>query len=349
MTDLNSTKKDWPKTIMMNNPSTQTAILCVDDEAIVTESLRTLFLQELKDVTIIEVAHSADEAKEVIEEFIEDQVEVLVVISDYIMPGTKGDELLAQIHRVLPKTKKIMLTGQSDINGIRHAINKARLYRFLEKPWINDDMVLTISEAIASYKQEVLLERQNQELLNLNQMLEEKVKARTRELEEKNRELEQIAILDKLTGLYNRRKLDEVLATEIARSERYGNQFGVIILDIDHFKHVNDIHGHLVGDQVLQLFAKQLSQSIRQVDVLGRWGGEEFLVICPETKREGLLNLADKLKDEVQETFIPEVGPKTASLGAAIFEEGDTAASIVQKADRALYRAKENGRNRVEI
>ncbi|WP_028581877.1 GGDEF domain-containing response regulator [Desulfogranum japonicum] len=334
---------------MKRDPSTQTAILCVDDEPIVTESLRTLFLQELKNVTIIEVAHSADEAMEVIEEFIEDRIEVLVVISDYIMPGTKGDELLAQIHAVLPKTKKIMLTGQSDIKGIRHAINKARLYRFLEKPWMNDDMVLTISGAITSYRQEVLLEQQNQELVKLNQELEEKVKARTRELEEKNRELEQIAIRDRLTGLFNRRKLDEVLATEIARSERYGNQFGVILIDIDHFKNVNDMHGHQVGDLVLQLFAAQLCQSVRQVDVLGRWGGEEFLVICPETKQEGLFSLAQKLRKKVLEKYISEVGPKTASFGVAIFEEGDTAASIVEKADKALYRAKEKGRNRVEI
>ncbi len=334
---------------MTDKSSTQKAILCVDDEPIVTESLRTLLFQELKEVKIIEIAHSAEEAMEVIEEFIEDGVELPAVISDYIMPGTKGDELLAQVHARLPKTKTIMLTGQSDIGGIKHAINAAHLYRFLEKPWMNDDMVLTISGAITSYNQEALLERQNQELIRLNQELEEKVRERTKELEAKNRELEQIALLDRLTGLFNRRKLDEVLEAEIARSQRYGNALGIIILDIDHFKNVNDTFGHQVGDQVLQLFAGQLSKSVRKVDVLGRWGGEEFLIICPETSRNGLLNLAEMLRRKVQEEAVPEVGPQTASFGLALFEENDTVAALVNKADKALYQAKENGRNRVEL
>lgn len=333
---------------MTKDTSVQIAILCVDDEPIVTESLRSLFSQTLKDVKIIEIAHSAEEAMEVIEEFVEDNIELQVVISDYIMPGIKGDELLVDIHQKFPKAKKIMLTGQSDINGVKNAINKAHLYRFLEKPWINDDMILTIRGAITAYEQETLLERQNRELMKLNQELEKKVMERTRELEEKNRELERIAIIDRLTGLFNRRKLDEVLSAELKRSKRYGNSFGMIMVDIDHFKNVNDTHGHQVGDQVLQLFAAQLKQGVREVDVSGRWGGEEFLIICPETGKDKLLFLAEKLRIGVQSQAVPEVGGKTASFGVTIYEKDDTLETIVSKADKALYLAKEKGRNRVE-
>ena len=100
------------------------------------------------------------------------------MICDYIMPGTKGDELLIKIHNKLPKVKKIMLTGQSDIDGIRQAINEAQLYRFLEKPWSNDDMILTIQSALTAYDHETRLEKQNRQLKTLNQELEAKVRGK---------------------------------------------------------------------------------------------------------------------------------------------------------------------------
>ncbi len=324
------------------------AILCVDDEPIVTESLRSLFYKALKEIKVIEVAHSAEEAMEVIEDFIEDGISLQVIISDYIMPGVKGDELLMNIHKKFPRAKKIMLTGQSDIKGVQNAINKAHLYRFLEKPWINDDMILTIRSALTAYHQEILLEEQFKKLQQMNQELEQKVLERTRQLEEKNRELERAAISDQLTGLVNRRKLDEILATEIKRSKRYGNAFGVIMLDIDHFKAVNDTHGHQIGDQVLQLFAEQLKQGVREVDVPGRWGGEEFLIVCPETEKEGLVSLAEQLRSGVQSREVSGVGPKTASFGVTLFKEDDTVETLVGRADKALYQAKANGRNRIE-
>ncbi|WP_321491369.1 diguanylate cyclase [uncultured Desulfobacter sp.] len=333
---------------MKRNRATDTAILCVDDEPMVTESLRSLFYKSLQGVDVIEIAHSAEEAMEVIDEFMDDGIELQVVISDYIMPGIKGDELLINIHDKLPRVKKIMLTGQSDIEGVRHAINKAQLYRFLEKPWINDDMILTIKSALTAYEQETLLEKQNRQLMKLNQELEAKVQERTRELEQKNRELERLVTLDRLTGLVNRAKLDEVLAAELTRSNRYGNSFGLILADIDHFKAVNDTHGHQVGDQVLQLFAEQLKNGVRDVDVPGRWGGEEFLIICPESDQQGVVTLAQFLHKHVQRREIEGVGKKTASFGVTVFEKKDTVKTILGRADKALYRAKEAGRNRVE-
>ena len=333
---------------MNKNTARDIGILCVDDESIVTESLRSLLYKSLKDVAVIEVAHSAEEAMEVIEGFIADGIDLQVVISDYIMPGIKGDELLVKIHSKLPRVKTIMLTGQSDIDGVRQAINKAQLYRFFEKPWINDDMILTIRSALTAYDQEARLENQNRQLVTLNQELEAKVWQRTRELEQKNLELERLATFDRLTGLVNRAKLDEVITAELTRSNRYGNSFGLIMLDIDHFKVVNDTHGHQVGDQVLQLFAEHLRHGVRDVDVPGRWGGEEFLIICPESDQQGLVALAQSLRKCIQSRDFVGVGKKTASFGVTVFEKKDTIETIVGRADKALYIAKEAGRNRVE-
>ncbi|MCG8550594.1 MAG: diguanylate cyclase [Desulfobacterales bacterium] len=333
---------------MNENNSLETAILCVDDEPIVTESLRSLFYKSLKDVAVVEIAHSAEEAMEVIEALIDEGIELRVVICDYIMPGIKGDELLINIHSKLPKVKKIMLTGQSDIDGIRQAINEAQLYRFLEKPWSNDDMILTIQSALTAYDQETRLEKQNRQLKMLNQKLEAKVRERTRELEQKNLELERLATFDQLTGLVNRTKLDEVLRAELIRSNRYGNALGLIMLDIDHFKKVNDTHGHQVGDNVLQLFAEQLRHGVRDADVPGRWGGEEFLIICPESGLHGVETLAQALRKRIQNHEIKGVGKQTASFGVTVFEKKDTITSIIKRADKALYMAKAAGRNRVE-
>lgn len=337
-----------PADEMKEEQALEIGILCVDDEPIVTESLRSLFYKSLKDVAVVEVAHSADEAMEVIDGFPDEGIELQVVISDYIMPGIKGDELLIKIHNKLPKVKKIMLTGQSDIDGIRQAINQAELYRFLEKPWSNEDMILTIKSALTAYDQETRLENKNRELIQLNQALEAKVQERTRELEQKNRELERLATFDQLTGLVNRAKLDEVLRTELIRSNRYGNSLGLIMLDIDYFKAVNDTYGHQVGDKVLRLFAEQLRHGVRDADVPGRWGGEEFLIICPESDLHGVVTLAQSLRERVQMHEVEGVGKKTASFGVTVFEKKDTITTIIARADKALYKAKENGRNRVE-
>lgn len=341
-------KRVEPVDDMTEDTALEIGILCVDDEPIVTESLRSLFYKSLKDVEVVDVAHSAEEAMEVIDEFINEGIELRVVISDYIMPGMKGDELLINIHNKLPKVKKIMLTGQSDIEGVRQAINHAQLYRFLEKPWSNEDMILTIQSALTAYDHEARLENKNRELMQLNQALEAKVQERTRELEQKNRELERLATFDQLTGLVNRAKLDEVLRTELIRSNRYGNSLGLIMLDIDYFKAVNDTHGHQVGDKVLRLFAEQLRHGVRDADVPGRWGGEEFLIICPESDQHGVVTLAQSLRERVQSHEVKGVGKKTASFGVTVFEKTDTITTIISRADKALYKAKEGGRNRVE-
>lgn len=175
------------------------------------------------------------------------------------------------------------------------------------------------------------------------------VEAVTSEVDQKNRELQHLYVTDQLTGVFNRYKLDEVLITELDRVQRYAHSLGIILLDVDHFKHVNDTYGHQVGDQVLSSMAKILQQHVRKTDTVGRWGGEEFLIVCPETDLGGLMELAEKIRSRIEAFSFPTVGTKTASLGIAIHQEGDTIDHMILKADTALYQAKEKGRNRVEV
>lgn len=168
-------------------------------------------------------------------------------------------------------------------------------------------------------------------------------------LEEKNRELERLAVTDHLTGLYNRTKLDEIIAAEINRTSRTGKKFSVIMADIDYFKSVNDKYGHITGDAVLTDIGGLLLKNCRKTDYVGRWGGEEFLVICPETDEKGAIILAEKLLGSVAAYRYMEGEKITMSLGAASLRPGDSWDSLLKRADDALYAAKYKGRCRVEL
>jgi diguanylate cyclase (GGDEF)-like protein len=170
----------------------------------------------------------------------------------------------------------------------------------------------------------------------------------TKELKKTNEKFYKLYMTDQLTELYNRYKLDEILSQEMTRSKRYNDSFGIIILDIDYFKQINDKYGHLVGDKVLIETAKILKESIRETDTVGRWGGEEFLIICPHTDIKELVLVAKKIKSNIEKYKFLTIEKLTASFGVSAFKPSDTGDSLLAKADEALYEAKEKGRNRVE-
>ena len=324
-------------------------ILCVDDDSTVLNALRSMLANHFGPELQVEFAESGEEALEIEADLRAQGSELGLVISDFMMPGLRGDELLVQLHERSPNTVKILLTGQSDMSGVKRAINDANLYRFLEKPFLNEDIVLTVRAAIRAYWQERDLIRQNEELRRMNAELEDIVAARTEELVEKNRLLEVLSITDKLTGLYNRRKLDELLDDELVRARRYKVDVSIIMLDIDHFKRVNDTYGHAVGDDVLIALARLLRENTRDADALGRLGGEEFVVVCRHSDAGACMMMAGHLRESIAAHHFPAVGQVTASLGIASCRADDTAATLLARADAALYRAKAKGRNRVEL
>jgi diguanylate cyclase (GGDEF)-like protein len=169
-----------------------------------------------------------------------------------------------------------------------------------------------------------------------------------RKLKVLNSELARLAVTDRLTGLFNRLKTDEVLESEFQRSLRFGQPFSVILIDIDKFKQVNDTHGHQVGDQVLIAVARILQANTRETDCIGRWGGEVFIVISTHTDLHGAVKLAENLRQMLQDHDLPLVQRMTASFGVATYQSDDQPKDILARADVALYEAKRQGRNRVE-
>jgi len=158
----------------------------------------------------------------------------------------------------------------------------------------------------------------------------------------------QIAMIDALTGVSSRRRLDTVLQTELAAVAR-GRDLAVILLDVDRFKSVNDRFGHDVGDDVLRALARVLQQGARLTDVIGRWGGEEFMVVCTGTKAGEAAQLAERLAQALRSTPVAVVGKVTASFGVAQAVPGEMPRQLVERADRALYQAKHAGRDRVIV
>lgn len=158
-------------------------------------------------------------------------------------------------------------------------------------------------------------------------------------------DLEDLATHDSLTGLFNRRKLESLLALEIERAARYTRQFAIILFDIDAFKAVNDQYGHDTGDAVLREVAITVQQQLRSSDMLGRWGGEEFVVLLPEANAPGVQRVAETLRSQVAAAKFSGIKQLTISLGITMYTAGDTLDSILRRADQALYEAKAAGRN----
>jgi diguanylate cyclase (GGDEF)-like protein/PAS domain S-box-containing protein len=165
------------------------------------------------------------------------------------------------------------------------------------------------------------------------------------------KKMAEMALRDALTGLYNRRSFDDNLSNEIDRFKRYGRVFSLLMLDIDHFKKVNDTYGHQTGDDVLKEVAKQIVSAIRKNDYAARYGGEEFTVVLPETDRTAAVELAERIRKAVETAAIGIPDGQTihctVSIGVAAVDAGKDALLLVKEADAQLYKAKAQGRNRV--
>ena len=165
-------------------------------------------------------------------------------------------------------------------------------------------------------------------------------------IKNKNKELVKLSTTDELTNIYNRRKIEEVLQEEIYRSQKFNSNFALILLDIDYFKDVNDTYGHQIGDIVLTQFANILKDSLRKTDFIGRYGGEEFMLICPGINENEIFKVIESLRLKIANANFKKVGKKTASFGITSYRKDDKVETIIKRVDDALYQAKNTGRNK---
>lgn len=230
--------------------------------------------------------------------------------------------------------------------------------------WMRTLIVLVLT-AIGFYAKSIIHQQKlvEQELLAHKHNLEDLVQSRVNDINEKNIqleeeienrklaeiELERLATTDPLTTLYNRRKIQSQLEYEIKRVKRYKTPLSIIILDIDHFKTINDHHGHNKGDEVLINISRILFSHVRSTDMVARWGGEEFLIVSVSSTAKETYQLADKLRKLIEQTHFDGINNITASAGIAEYSKDMSLADYINQADKALYLAKSKGRNRVEI
>jgi len=321
-------------------------ILLVDDEE---ENLLAFELNFRNQFTIY-TANSGRKGLEMLAER-----DIALVISDQRMPEMTGVEFLEKASQLRPEILRMVLTGYSDINALIDAVNMGRIWHYVTKPWDPDELALSIKRALESYRLSAENRRLLEELRVKNDELESRVRERTRELQDANEKLQQLAVTDGLTGLYNHRFFQDKLDHEVARAERFGHPVSLCVIDVDHFKAYNDAHGHPKGDEVLKRVAFLLVENVREVDTVARYGGEEFVIVLPETTREQGQQVAEKIRSIIERTEFPReasqpLGRLTVSVGVGAYpQDGRTSQDIMDKTDEALYRAKAAGRNRVVL
>lgn len=347
-----------------NSDSSRPLILLVDDEEANLRVMSAILAAHFK----VLCATSGQQAMSILLALAEKD-ELTCIISDQRMPGMTGVELLQQSLELVPDAIRIIVTGFSDINAIIDSINKAEIYRYIVKPFDTNDFVITVQRALETWT----MKRQ---IAAFHRDLEEKVRQRTEQLAEKNRELEranqslqEASLTDPLTGLRNRRFLMQQLdadVTIVLRRNEERQKAGLtditndadmafFLVDIDHFKHVNDNYGHAAGDMVLVQMRERLQEVFRESDYLVRWGGEEFLVVARATDRTKANNLAERMRLAIaNRPFLIENDQplaKTCSIGFACLPFLPvqpallTWPQVVEIADQALYMAKNGGRN----
>jgi len=253
---------------------------------------------------------------------------------DNVRIGVRKNE--AQLHTIMSKlVRSLQVKDIEEISQkwVSLKIEQRPDYAFIVK-------VLSIFALFAFF-----IMMWNWQLVRLNRKLAEMHKA----LEEKSHELERLSVTDSLTSLYNRRYIEKALDEEVNRQLRYDHGLSVILIDLDYFKQVNDTFGHHAGDSLLVAIAEMLTEFSRVSDIIGRWGGEEFIIICPENHPDKAKVKAEHIRSSLKGLVFQNIGSQTASFGVAGWKKGESRQDLTRRADEALYQAKENGRDCVVV
>ena len=324
-------------------------ILVVDDEVDNCRLISRLFR---RDYDVLE-AYDGHEALAVAREH-----KPAVVITDQRMPGISGVELLSALREEQPDVIRVLMTGYAEYDALVHAVNAAAVHQYFEKPFRPASVARMVDTLVEKRELERERERLLARLRESEAELQRQVAERTGDLrralgqlEDANRQLREMVVRDGLTGVHNHRYLIEYMEIELARSRRYEREFGVLFIDVDDFKQVNDSHGHHLGDEVLRRIAGHLQPTdarMRQSDFAARYGGEEFVVVLPETGLEGACIKAERIRAAIETESWAPLSSLSVSIGVAAFpRHGANVDQLLSVADAALYEAKRAGKNRV--
>ena len=258
-----------------------------------------------------------------------------LILLDFLLPDMNGDEVCRWL-KFNSETKGIpiiMLTVKSSLQDKVSAI-EAGADEYLPKPYNEVELNATIYAALRT------------------KALQDELKQKNRQMEELLARVELVAITDPLTSLFNRRYFESVIEKELKAWKRYDQPLTCLMIDVDHFKRINDLYGHEAGDSVLRGIAELLKSHLREVDTAARWGGEEFIILLPRTEKHNAFEPASRILKAISDSRFELVPNErvTVSIGVACADRGtDTAAELIRVADSALYAAKEKGRNRIEF
>jgi diguanylate cyclase (GGDEF)-like protein len=324
------------------------SLLIVDDEPYILPAVTAVTAEEFD----IYTADCAEAAQAV---FACHPIDV--ILTDQRMPRQSGIQLLEWVRQHHPRTVRLLMTGYAELEDTIDAINRGQVYHYLLKPWRPEELLQVLRNAA----EKRLLERSRDQLLEqlrqLNSQLELRVLERTRALQEANqqlekraRELEHLALTDPLTGLLNRRAMEELARFELKRHARYPGALTIGLIDIDRFKEINTRYLLPGGDEALRGLARILTHSLREVDSVGRIGGDEFLIIARETNEEGAKRLAERIRATVATTPIPYSGQTIHISVSVSFAVAETDVPVdfdtmYRAAAGAIKYAKDNGRN----
>jgi diguanylate cyclase len=325
------------------------SLLVVDDEPQVVATVVAIARGEFEVLT----ADSAARAQEIL-----GQREVAIVLTDLMMPGTTGVQLLEWVREHSPGSIRLMMSGLGRLEDVVEAINCGQVHRYIFKPFRPVELLQILNNAAKTFLLEHSHEQLLQELRGLNQNLEKRVQERTWELEEANRHLQQknsmlekLALTDPLTSVPNRRAMDRLVRAEQRRRSRYPGPMALGIVDADHFREINSRYLLPGGDHALVSLALTLADSVRSVDSVGRIGGEEFMVLAPETDSDGAAVLGERIRSAVEQKEIrykDQMIRLTVSIGFGVarVNQLSTYDHLKHIAAQALAEAKAAGRNR---